>query len=267
MVSVQHKQVKSILANASGFISDYDYTLNPYSGCAFGCIYCYAAFFAPTDEQHEQWGKWVEVKENALELLQRKRKRPMIDKKIYMSSVTDPYQPVERKLELTRAILRELLDYHQVRLVVQTRSPLVTRDLDLLREFKHVRVNMTITTDDENVRQTFEPYCASTAQRLAAIATVAAAGVEACVTMAPLLPVADAAGFAESLLETGVERFAIQDFHLTNQRFVASTGDKARSLLQDRGWGAAEYRQVKRILEQRLPDLREGRAGFVPVWL
>src|SRR5690606_39089742 len=107
-----------ILTKASGFINGFDYTLNPYSGCTFGCTYCYAAFFSPDPDKQNDWGKWVEIKDNALELLYKKRKRPLIDKTIYISSVTDPYQPIEKQLGLTRAILSELLNYHQVRIVI-----------------------------------------------------------------------------------------------------------------------------------------------------
>src|SRR5205807_557108 len=118
---------------------------NPYSGCTFGCNYCYAAFFANTETLKQNWGRWVQVKENALSLLIKRRKKPLIDKTIYMSSVTDPYQPIERDLKLTRALLEELLAYHQVHLVVQTRGSLVTRDIDLLQQFEYVQVNMTVT--------------------------------------------------------------------------------------------------------------------------
>jgi DNA repair photolyase len=103
------------------------------------------------------WGEWVEIKENAHKLLSKKRKKPLIDKTVYISSVTDPYQPIEKELELTRNILQELLDYHDVRLVIQTRSQLVTRDIDLLKKFDVVQVNMTITTDSEEIRKVFEP--------------------------------------------------------------------------------------------------------------
>ncbi|MEZ4617264.1 MAG: radical SAM protein [Caldilineaceae bacterium] len=136
-------------------MANYDYTLNPYSGCIFGCTYCYAAFFARERGAQENWGKWLNIKENALELLKVKRKRPLIGKTIYMSSVTDPYQPVEKKLELTRQLLEELLRFHRIKLVIQTRSPLVTRDIDLLQRFESVQVNMTVTTDSETVRRTF----------------------------------------------------------------------------------------------------------------
>ena len=99
------------------------------------------------------------VKENALALLERKRRSTLLGKTIYMSSVTDPYQPIEKRLGLTRELLRILAERYQPRLVIQTRSPLVTRDVDLLRRFEHVQVNMTITTDSEEVRRAFEPTC------------------------------------------------------------------------------------------------------------
>src|SRR4051794_8411490 len=116
--SVDYKHVQGILTKPSGFADFFDYTLNPYSGCTFGCNYCYAAFFAKTDELKANWGKWVQVKENALDLLKKYRRKPLLDKNIYMSTVTDPYQPIEKEIGLTRAILEELLNYHEVRLVV-----------------------------------------------------------------------------------------------------------------------------------------------------
>src|SRR5258706_13962721 len=75
--TVEYKQASSILTKASGFADGFDYTLNPYSGCQFGCTYCYAAFFAKTDDLKDSWGQWIQVKENALELLMRQRKRPL----------------------------------------------------------------------------------------------------------------------------------------------------------------------------------------------
>jgi DNA repair photolyase len=266
VTTVDHSPARGILSNATGFIRAFDYTLNPYNGCAFACTYCYAAFFAPTQELQDEWGKWVRVKENALELLRARRKRPLVDKALYISSVTDPYQPVERQLELTRGILRELADYHRVTVVIQTRSPLVTRDLDVLRDFAYARVNMTVTTDDEAVRKAFEPLCPSNVQRLDAIAAVKAAGVDACVTMTPLLPVRDAAAFAQALRATGVEKFVIQNFHETKSRFVAGTGETARALLRERGWDDRHYADVRRALAAALPTQREGQAGFAPHW-
>jgi DNA repair photolyase len=263
---ITHHQAKSILTKASGFVDAYDYTLNPYSGCAFGCSYCYAAFFASNEQRFADWGYWVEVKDNALELLRKKRKKPLTDKTIYMSTVTDPYQPIEKQLGLTRAILEELVEYHQPRLVLQTRGTLITRDVDVLKRFDHVQVNMTITTDDEAIRKVFEPMCPSNSQRLQTISQLNAEEINTCITMTPLLPLESPEDFANALLSTGVKKFVVQRFHLGKTRFAAGTGDKARQLANELDWDEAAYRKSVQILRSFLPHLGEGQAGFAPDW-
>ena len=258
----------------------YDFTLNPYSGCSFGCTYCYAAFFSRTPEDRENWGRWVKVKENAVELLakEKTRKRRGLDGKcIYMSTVTDPYQPIERELELTRGLLNVMAEGHTPKLVVQTRSPDVTRDVDLFRRIEEnggrVQVNMTVTTDDEDVRRSFEPFCPSNANRLEAIAEVEAEGVDTCITMTPLLWVNDPEGFAKDLLATGVEKFIIQPFHFEKGKFTASTRDEAIDLMSQkldcdraafRERYEVHYRKAHDVLKRTLPQLGEGKVGFRP---
>jgi DNA repair photolyase len=243
-------------------MAEYDYTLNPYSGCAFGCSYCYAAFFTASVERRDTWGDWVDVKENALAVL-RQMRAPLRGKTIYMSSVTDPYQPIERKLGLVRSLLEELV-HHQPRLVVQTRSQLVTRDIDLLRRFDHVQVNMTVTTDSERVRRAFEPHCSTNRKRLDAIATVRASGIVCVITMTPLLPVEDVHTFARDLVATGVRRFVVQPFHPERGRFVAGTREPALALVRDMGWTAERYDETVNLLRHTLPELSEGQEGFAP---
>lgn len=276
-VEVASRPAREILMRGTGFLDAYDFSLNPYSGCAFGCTYCYAAFFSRSAEQRDGWGRWVEVKENAVELLMKRRLGSLDGKRIYMSSVTDPYQPVERRLGLTRRLLQVLADRHQPKLVVQTRSPDVVRDCDLFRKIEErggrVRVNMTVTTDDEDVRRTFEPSCPSNAQRLRAIAEVREAGIETCITLTPLLLVSDAEAFAGSLLATGVERFIVQPFQFARGRFVASTREGAVAMMAEKlGCGVdsfqprylAHYRRVFAVLREGLPELGEGKDGFAP---
>src|SRR3990172_8558175 len=167
--SVQHIDSKTILPPTSGFMSQYKFTLNPYGGCAFGCEYCYARSFAPSSEQRETWGRWVLVKTNARELIAKACRSGVLNSgdAVYMSSVTDPYQPVERHLGLTRTVLKAILDSGvQPRLTIQTRSPLVTRDIDLFQRFERLRVNVTITTDSEDVRRRYEPRCPPISARI-----------------------------------------------------------------------------------------------------
>jgi len=260
--SVAYRDAASILTRATGFMAAYDFTLNPYAGCSFGCTYCYAAFFARDQARVDSWGQWVEVKQNALEKL-RAMRTPLAGKTVYMSSVTDPYQPIERRLGLVRELLDELSE-RGVRLVVQTRSPLVTRDIELLKRFEAVRVNMTVTTDSDAVRKAFEPHCPGNRARLAAIEAVHAAGIETSITMTPLLPVVDARRFAADLVATGVRRFVVQPMHAERGRFVAGTREPALALVKRMAWTPARYAQTVDVLRRELPELTEGRGGFAP---
>jgi DNA repair photolyase len=88
-----------------------------------------------------------------------------------MSSVTDPYQPIESKEKLTRSLLQVMLDYSPT-LVIQTRSPIITRDIDYLQRFKHLRINMSIPTGSESVRKDFEPRSPSIKARLNALKAI-----------------------------------------------------------------------------------------------
>ncbi len=249
--AVEYSPVRDILTRASGFMGEYDYTLNPYSGCSFGCTYCYAAFFSMSREKRDKWGHWITVKENAVGKMER-FKRSLDGKLIYMSSVTDPYQPIERKLKITRDLLKILAERHKPKLVVQTRSPLITRDCDLFRNIEdnggRVQINMTVTTDDEDIRRTFEPYCPSNSVRMRAIAEIVNAGIDACITMTPLLMVKDAHAFSESLLESGVKRFIAQPFHFQRGKFIASTRKEAFAMMAKKlGWEVNRHHSARII--------------------
>ena len=280
--AVTYAPSREILTRATGFMDAYDYTLNPYSGCSFGCTYCYAAFFSRDIEKQKSWGYWVTVKENAAALL-KKRKPGFLDgKRIYMSSVTDPYQPIEKDLNLTRQLLKVMAEQHKPKLVVQTRSPTIVRDIDLYRQIEEnggrVQINMTVTTDDESVRRTFEPFCPSNPVRLKAIEEVQAAGLDTCITMTPVLLVNDKHQFTESLIATGVKNFIAQPFHFRRGRFLAGTRDQAIELMAEKlGCSRKDFvhqyeeryqeffRHLKKGLHDRgLPELGEGKEGFKP---
>ncbi len=278
IAAVAYAPAREVLTKATGFMDAYDFTLNPYSGCSFGCTYCYAAFFSRDVDRRDTWGKWVNVKENAVELLRKRRSGSLDGKRIYMSSVTDPYQPVERRLELTRGILQAMAERRdRPKLVVQTRSPDVVRDCGLFRRIEdnggRVQVNMTVTTDDEDIRRTFEPHCPSNPRRLDAIGDVQSAGVETCITMTPLLLVASPYAFADRLLNTRVQKFIAQPFHFKRGKFLAGTRDGAFDLMAEKlGCHRASfqdeymehYRMVFGVLRDTLPELGEGKSGFEP---
>jgi DNA repair photolyase len=165
----------------------FDYCLNPYTGCQVGCRYCYARLFIPRYTGHsEPWGTFVDVKVNAVEILRRQLRRA---KKgvVWVSSVCDPYQPLERRLALTRRLLEELLK-SQFPVNIQTKSALVLRDIDLLRRFEAIEVGFTITTENEAVARLFEPGASSVAQRIEALGLLKQAGLKTFAFLGPLLP-------------------------------------------------------------------------------
>ncbi|MCH8814655.1 MAG: radical SAM protein [Chloroflexi bacterium] len=268
--SVQHVNSKSILTPTSGFMSRYEFTLNPYSGCGFGCEYCYAKFFAPSAEHQETWGRWIFVKANAVDLIIEACRSGTLKSgdKVYMSSVTDPYQPIEHKLGLTRSILQAILACGvQPRLTIQTRSPLVVHDIDLFRQFERIRVNVTVTTDSEEVRLRYEPHCPSISVRLKALATLAAAGVPVGVSISPMLPIRNIEAFGARLAELNADEYVTQYMKAGRSRFAGGTSIEAIGKANEDGWGVSEYQAARttltRILGKKRP-LLEGAEGYAP---
>src|SRR5437660_4897648 len=210
---------RSIFSPATGFIrrGGFDWTCNPYIGCSFGCTYCYAMFLPQNRRPREDWGKWFQAKINAIEVA-RKQAPKVAGQAVYISSVTDPYLPAERSLCLTRGILEELVPF-QPRLLIQTRGPLVVRDADVLRRFGAVRVNISIPTDSEAVRQAFEPKAPPLERRWQALQQLRAEGLSVGVCVTPTLPLEDAAAFAQRLAAYRPDVLVTQQFHDAGQRF------------------------------------------------
>jgi DNA repair photolyase len=171
----------------------FDAGINPYRGCEHGCSYCYAR---PT---HEYLGfsagldfeSRIMVKENAPELLRKELSSPKWKpQELAMSGVTDCYQPIEKKLQITRRCLEVLAEFRNPVTII-TKNFLVTRDLDLLRElakYQAVQVNLSINSLDTELARKLEPRASSPKQRLAAIETLSKAGVPVGVLVAPVIP-------------------------------------------------------------------------------
>lgn len=254
---------RSIFSPATGFIrrGGFDWTCNPYVGCTYGCTYCYAMFLPQNRRPKEEWGRWLTVKRNAVALAE-KRAPKLARQALYLSSVTDPYLPAERSLFLTRGILEAIVP-HQPRLLVQTRGPLVVRDIDVLRRFRRVRVNLSIPTDSEHVRRAFEPKAPPLERRWQAAAELRAAGIPVGVCLTPLLPLENAHEFARQIAAFRPDVLVVQSFHDSHGAFGADTGAAARAILADSAWSSDDYAAFKQLLERQLPTL-EGEAGFFP---
>jgi DNA repair photolyase len=187
-------EARSILSPVSGFLAEAGFThsLTPARNCTFGCSYCYVptmrvqAGLRPEDWQH--WGEQTTFKSNAAELARRSL-RP--DQVIYCSPLTDPYQPAEETERLMPGLLQAVANHSPRVFVIQTRGPLILRDLALLQEAARrtrLRVSFSIMTDREEVRRIFEPHCASIDERWRTVETLQEAGIETSVAIAPILP-------------------------------------------------------------------------------
>jgi DNA repair photolyase len=177
-------RARSILSRSA--IDGIDYCVNPYVGCSHGCTYCYASFMKRFTGHREPWGSFVDVKTNAPALLERelgKARRGTI----MLSSVTDPYQPLEATFRVTRACLRVLAG-SDFPVHILTKSPLVRRDVDLLKTFKDVRVGITITTGSEAVRRVFEPRTPPISARIEALERLHGEGLSTYAFIGPVLP-------------------------------------------------------------------------------
>lgn len=182
---VKEVRAKTILSRSK----IYPYVVNPYTGCQHGCTYCYARFMKRVTGHQEPWGGFVDVKVNAADLLrteiQKKRKG-----KVWVSGVCDPYQPLEEQYRLTRQCL-EILAQNSWPVIVQTRSPLVLRDLDIIKKARDIEVGLSITTADDRIRKLFEPDAPPAEDRIAALDALHRAGVRTYAMIAPVLPGAE----------------------------------------------------------------------------
>lgn len=210
-------------------IPGYDWCLNPYVGCEHGCRYCYASFMGRFTGHAEPWGGFVDAKVNAPEVLRRQLRHARRGS-VLVGTVTDPYQPLERRYRLTRRCLEALAEY-RFSVSVLTRSPLCVRDVDVFRRFRDISVGLSITTDDDEVRRLFEPRAPPIPARVEALRTLHREGVPTYVFAGPLLP-----------MDPG--------------RFVEMIGDAADEVLVDRlnyaGKVLALYRRAG--LERYLED-------------
>jgi DNA repair photolyase len=188
---VREIQAKTILSVSK----IYPYVINPYTGCQHGCSYCYARFMKRVTGHREPWGEFVDVKINAADLLRgeiKKKKRG----RVWVSGVCDPYQPLEAKYQLTRQCL-EILSRNTWPVVIQTRSPLVLRDMDIIKDARDFEVGFSVTTADERIRELFEPHAPPITDRIQALDELHKAGIRTYAMIAPLLPGAE--GLAELL--------------------------------------------------------------------
>lgn len=232
------REVARILTPTGGYLRGFTHSLQPYVGCEFACAYCYVRELSVqrANPFGLPWSRWLAPKRNAAERLARELARlPLATTTIFCASATDPYTPAERRFAITRACLEVLAAHPPALLVVQTRSPLVARDADLLARIPSARVSVSVPTDDERVRRLLEPNAPGLRLRVAALAQLRAAGVATQAAVAPLLP-CDPERLAR-LLEPVADRVVVDDFF----RGDGAGGRRSRAaieMLRAAGFGA-----------------------------
>ena len=178
-------QCKSVLTKSS--LPEADYCINPYVGCLHRCIYCYARFMKRFTGHTESWGNFLDIKINAPAVLRKELNRKPRRGTVLLGSVTDAYQPVEKRYQLSRAILEVLLEY-DFPVSILTKSELVVRDIDLVQKFSKCEVGLTITMLDGKVSKDFEPCSSSPQQKIDALSILHSNGIVTYVFIGPILP-------------------------------------------------------------------------------
>ncbi|MGF7117654.1 radical SAM protein [Methanobacterium oryzae] len=228
-MKIREIEAKSILSKTEIPIADY--VINPYIGCIHSCIFCYARFMKRFTGHQEDWGKFLDVKINASNLVPKNNSK-YEGKYIFLSSVTDPYLPLERKYELTRRIIEKLIPLRPF-LGILTKSDLILMDLDLIRQFKNSEIGFSFSTLDEDIRKEVEPGASPVKNRINALKEVHEARIKTHVFISPILPfLTDWKEIIEKTRDY-VDYFMFENLNITGTVWAS----------------------VKRFLEQKHPDL------------
>ncbi|RLJ07076.1 MAG: radical SAM protein [Candidatus Aenigmatarchaeota archaeon] len=174
-------RVKAKKAFTPTKISGADYVINQYIGCEHACKYCYAKFMRKW-YNYGKWGSWVIVKENMPDIV----KMENVKGEVYMSSVSDPYQPVEKKLEITRKILENM--NKSIKLGILTKSYLVLRDIEIFKEFNDIEVGLSINNFEGSTKKEVELFSPNNKKRMEALKTLYENGIKNYAFISPIIP-------------------------------------------------------------------------------
>jgi DNA repair photolyase len=251
----------SILSQTTGFIAQAGFThsLTPARNCTFGCSYCYVPTMRvygglkPDDWRH--WGQFTTFKSNAPELLLRQLRENQV---IYCSPLVDPYQPAEEAERIMPRILDALLQRPPKVFAIQTRGPLIVRDLEKLIELSRrttLRVSFSITTNRETVRKLYEPHCATIECRLKAVRQLRAAGINTFATLAPILP-CDPEELARLALEATGQDIIADPLHVRSVKpRGATTREAAFAISQKHGFSEWLDAGIQREVIERIASV------------
>jgi DNA repair photolyase len=268
----------------------FTWTINPYRGCEFGCRYCYARYTHEFMEMRDgiEFEQKIYVKQHAADLLRHELRRVKPGESIALGTATDPYQPAERRYEVTRAILEEFARHRGFELGIVTKSNLIVRDLELLQQIAKsnaVSVHITITTLDTELARILEPRAPRPDLRLDAVRTLAKAGLRVGISCSPVVPgITDAPADLEALIRAASESGA--DYVFANPLFLKPCSaavflpfleqnfphlvDNYRRRYQDRAFLPPAYAkrlsELVRTLRKKYKLTRSDRSSFATQW-
>jgi DNA repair photolyase len=182
MIKVNEVQAGTYLTVSK--LPDADYVINPYVGCPHKCIYCYAEFMKRfTNHLDEEWGDFIDIKRTDVPIKQDK----LVGASVLFGSVTDAYNPYEKKYEITKKILQGFIGSSS-QVEILTKSDLVIRDINLLKKIPNLRVGISMNSLDDEFRKRTEPFTASVSRRIKAMKTLHDAGIRTYLFMSPIFP-------------------------------------------------------------------------------
>ncbi len=274
--------VKTILTRNPNAGLRHHWSINPYRGCQFGCTYCFARYTAGFVEITEplEFERRIFYKHNAPDLIKRLRDRDFFGKPVALGTATDPWQPAEAKLEITRSILKALRYFPSLDLFALTKSSLIRRDADILAGLvaagRPVSVGFSVTTLDAKLAKKMEPQAASPKERLRAMKILSDAGVYVGLMVMPIIPrLTDTDEQLGSLLEQGRAhgaRFAHANVlhlrHEPKRRFMPWLAEEFPELVQEYsavyGETAYHHETYRQAVHERFERLKL-RYGYDPI--
>ncbi|MBE6049292.1 MAG: radical SAM protein [Clostridium sp.] len=180
-VKVYNREVKDLLTKSK--LPDADYVINPYIGCTHNCIYCYAEFMSRFAHCSEKWGNYIIVKDSIKGI----KCKDMEQKTILISSVTDPYNHIERKYRKTRSVLEQLID-SEATIEILTKSKNVLDDIELIKKIKNIKIGISINTTDDKFREKIEPCASSVDERINTLKVLHENNIKTYAFISPIFP-------------------------------------------------------------------------------
>src|SRR3984885_8113510 len=215
---------RSLLNRCTGVRMPFTWTVNPYRGCEFACKYCYARYTHEFMEMRDgiEFERKIYVKQHTAELLRRDLRRVKPGESIALGTATDPYQPAERRYEITRGILEEFSRHRGFELGIVTKSNLIVRDIDLLREVSRenkLSIHVTVTTLNVELARILEPRAPRPDLRIDAVRQLSQAGLRVGLSCSPVVPgITDSPKDLESLIRAAADAGA--DYVFANPLFL-----------------------------------------------